>query len=60
MQLSSLVYGIVHINKRVTYITIAVLKSKHDSVYERYTYDLDLPKTLRCCTLYTEFCSMYS
>ena len=59
IQLSSLTYGIVCINKRVTYITNEVLTSKHDCVFERYTYDLDLPKKLSGCTLYTLYCSMY-
>ena len=45
MQLSSLDYGIVCINKRVTYITIAVVTSTHDCLFERYTFDLDLPKS---------------
>jgi len=54
MQLSSLDYGIVCINKRVTYKTIAVLMSKHDCVFECYTYDFDLPKKLPGCTLYKQ------
>jgi hypothetical protein len=29
------------------------------AVFERYTYDLDLPKKLAGCTLYTQYCSMY-
>jgi hypothetical protein len=49
----------VYINERVTYITNDVLTSKHDCVFERYTYDLDLPKKLTGFTLYTQYCSMY-
>jgi len=32
MQLSSLAYGIVSVNKRVTYITSEVITSRHDCV----------------------------
>ena len=59
MQLSSLAYGIVCINKRVTYITNDLLTSNHDCVFERYPYDLDLPKKLAGCTLYTQYCYVY-
>ena len=41
IQLSSLAHGIVCINKSVTYITNEVLTSKHECVFECYTYDLD-------------------
>jgi len=43
----------------VTYITNEVLTSKHDCMFERYTCDLELPKKLAGCTLYTRYCSMY-
>ena len=59
MELSSLTYGIVKINKHITYINNEVLTSRHDCVFERYTCDLDLPKTLAGCNLYTKYCSMY-
>jgi hypothetical protein len=59
IHLSSLAYGIVCINKRVTYITNEVLTSKHECVFERYTYNLDLTKKLAGCTLYKQYCSMY-
>jgi len=55
----SLAYGIVSINKRVTYITNEVLTSKHDCVFEIYTCNLDLPKRLAGCKLYTQRCSAY-
>jgi hypothetical protein len=58
IQLTSLACGIVGVNKCVTYITNKVLTSKHDCVYERYTYDLDLTKKLAGCTLYTQYRSM--
>jgi len=57
--LSSLAFGIVCIKKRVTYITNKVLTSWHDCVFERYTCDLELPKKLAGCTMYTRYCSMY-
>jgi len=57
--LSSVAFGIVCINKRVTYITNEVLTSKHDCVFERYTCDMELPKKLAGCSLYTRHCSMY-
>jgi len=59
IQLSSLTYGIVNINKHITCITNNVLTSRHDFVFERYTCKLDLPKKLAGCKLYTRYCSMY-
>ena len=59
IQLSSLTYGIVNINKHITYITNEVLTSRHDWIFERYTCELDLPKKLAGCRLYTRYCSMY-
>jgi len=57
IRLSYLVYGIVNTNKRVTYITIEVLTSTHDCVFEVYTCNLDLTKRLAACNLYTQRCS---
>jgi len=59
IQLSSLTYGIVNINKHITYINNEVLTSRHDCDFERYTCELDLPKKLVGCRLYTRYCSMY-
>jgi len=59
MELSCLTYGIVNVSKRITYITNEVLTLRHDCVFESYTCDLDLPKTLAGCTLYTKYCSMH-
>jgi len=53
--LSSLAFGIVRINKRVTYITNEVLTSRHDCVFERYSCDLELTKKLAGCKLYTRY-----
>jgi len=44
IQLSYLTYGIVNINKDITYIPNEVLTSRHDSVFECYTCELDLQK----------------
>jgi len=41
------------------YITKEVHTSENDCVFERYTCDLELPKELAGCTLYTRYCSMY-
>jgi len=59
IQLSSLTYGIVNIDQHITYISNEVLTSRHDCVFERYTCELDLPKKLPGCTLYTRYCSVY-
>ena len=42
IHLSSLAYGIVSTNKRVTYITNEVLTSKQDYLFEVYTCNLHL------------------
>ena len=57
MRLSSLVYGIVCINKRVTYITNQVLASKHDCVFDLCDIDLHLAKRLENCKSFTKSCS---
>jgi hypothetical protein len=44
IRLSSLTYGIVHINNHVIYVTSEVVISQHDCVFERYTNDLNIPK----------------
>ena len=59
IRLSSLTYKIVNINKRVTYITNEVLTSKHDCVLEVCTCNLDFPKRLAGCNLYTQRSSAY-
>ena len=59
MRLSSLVYGIVSINKRVTYITNQVLTSKHNCVFELFDINLNLPKRLANCTSFTQSCSKH-
>ena len=59
MRLSSLVYGIVCINKRVTYITNQVLTSKHDCMFDLFDINLRLPKRLANCTSFTQSCSKH-
>jgi hypothetical protein len=54
IRLSSLTYGIVHINNRVIYVTSEVLISQHDCVYEQCTNDLNVPKQLANCILFTK------
>jgi len=57
--LSSLVYGIVSLKCRVTCTTNEVLTSRHDCVFEMNTCNLDLPKKLDNCKIYTRYCSMH-
>jgi len=57
MRLSSLTYGIVRINKRVTCITNEVLTSKHDCVFDLFAYELHLPQQLANCKLFAQSCS---
>jgi hypothetical protein len=59
MRLSSLVYGIVCIKKRVTYITNQVLTSKHGCVFDLFDINLHLPKRLANCTSFTQSCSKH-
>jgi len=59
IELSSLTYGIVNINKHITYIANVVLTSRNDCVFERYTCELGLLKSLAGCRLYTRYCSMH-
>jgi len=57
MRLSSLAHGILCINKRVTYITNELLTSRHDCVFDLFDIDLQLPKRLANCKLFTRSCS---
>jgi len=59
MCLSSLVFGILCINKRVTNVTNELLMSKHVCVFVRFTSNLKLPKNLAGLTYCTPYCSMY-
>lgn len=57
LHLSSLAYGIVCINKYVTYITNQVLTSKHDYMFD---FDLHLPERLANCKSFIDSCSQYT
>jgi hypothetical protein len=57
MRISSLVYGIVCIKSRITYITNEVLTSIHDCRFDVYAFELDTPRQLAACKLYGTFCS---
>jgi hypothetical protein len=46
IRLSSLTYGIVHINIHVIYVTNEVVTSQHDCVFEQYINNLKIPKQL--------------
>jgi hypothetical protein len=59
IHLSSLTYGIVLINNRVFYVTNEVLISQHDCVYEQCINDLNIPKQLANCKLFTKFCKAH-
>jgi hypothetical protein len=60
MRSSSLAYGVVCINKRLTYFTNYVLTSRHECKFNMCTLDLNKPSPLANCKLYTRFCSKYS
>jgi hypothetical protein len=52
IRLSSLPYGVIHINNLVIYGTNEVLISQHDCVFEQCTNDLNIPKELANCKLF--------
>jgi hypothetical protein len=59
LRLSSLAYGIVCLNKSLTYITNVVLTSKHECKFDVFALDLHKPKRLADCKLYSGFCSRH-
>ena len=59
MLLFSLVYCIVSVKGPVIYITDEILTSRHDCVFEVCTCNLDLPKMLDNCKMYTRYCSKH-
>jgi hypothetical protein len=59
LRLSSLSYGILCINKRVTYITNQVLTSKHEYRFDVFALDLGRTRRLANCKLYNSFCSLH-
>jgi len=59
IRLSSLAYRIVCVNNRVTYMTNEMLSSKHDCLSDMFAYNLQAPKQLANCKLYTKYCSVH-
>jgi len=46
VQLSSLAYGVVCINKRLTYITNDTFTSRHECIFNMCAFDLNTPRLL--------------
>jgi hypothetical protein len=59
MHLSSLAYGVVCIKKPSTYITNEVLTTRHECKFDIFALDLDRPRRLANCKLYSRFCSKH-
>jgi hypothetical protein len=59
MRLLSLAYGIVCLNKSLTYNTNDVLTSRHECKFDVFASDLHKPKRLANCELYSGFCSKH-
>ena len=59
MRLSSLTYGIVRINTRVTRITNEVLTSKRGCVFDLFAYELHLPQQSANCKLFARSSSKH-
>jgi hypothetical protein len=57
MIIASLAYGIVCVNRRVTFITSEVLTARHDCVSNLFACKLDAPMRLACCKLYNRYCT---
>jgi hypothetical protein len=56
LQLSSLAYGVVCINKRLTYITNDTLTSRHECILDMCAFDLNTPRRLAKCKADISFC----
>jgi hypothetical protein len=56
IRVSSLAYGIVFVNKRVTYVTNEVLKSRHNCLPDLYAHNLYAPNTFANCKVYPTYC----
>jgi hypothetical protein len=59
LRISTLAYGIVCIKNGITGITNEVLTSKHNCIFDLYAFELDRPRHLANCKIYTEFCSKH-
>jgi hypothetical protein len=57
MRISSLAYGIVSFNKRVTFITSEVPTSRHDCVSNLFAYNLHAPMQVAVCKVYNRYCN---
>jgi hypothetical protein len=57
IQLLSLAYGVVCINKRLTCITNDTLTSKHECVFHVCDFDLNTPRSLANCKADNSFCN---
>jgi hypothetical protein len=55
VRISSLPYGIVSLNKRVTFITSELLTSRHDCVSNLFAYNLHAPMQLAGCKVYNSY-----
>jgi len=55
-KLSSLAYGVVCINKRLTYITNETLTSKHECIFDPGVFNLNSPRRLANCKADISFC----
>ena len=56
IKLSSLAYGVVCINKRLTYITNDTLTSRHECVFDLSAFNLNLSRHLANCKADISFC----
>jgi len=56
IKLSSLAYGVVCINKRLTYITNDTLTSRHECIFHMCAFDLNTPRRSANCKADISFC----
>ena len=56
IQLSSLVYGVVCIKKRLTYITNETLTSRHECIFDLGAFNLNSTRRLANCKTDISFC----
>ena len=56
IKLSSLAYGVVCINKRLTYITNETLTSRHECIFDPGAINLNSPRRLANCKDDISFC----
>jgi hypothetical protein len=58
MRIASLAYGIVSINRRVTFVTSEVLTARHDCVFDIFANKLHAPLQLVRCKAYNRYWTM--